>query len=178
VIGMELIRDFDQYKIYIQQNDKKLIEFGFVGDEFVIIFYTDQMVPISRSVDPEFYDSYQKLLLNSYELSPSFSHQEEGRIVWFSDGYCDLGDKWQTDVKSRLCIEQREDQLVFSSINPFFDQYPYQNNPRVIILSPAGNGHYSRNRDTNMTLQDDVIAIHGNLLQKNKRLEKFRDITI
>ena len=175
---MQLKKDFEHHKLYLIDNNKKLVEFGFVGDEYTIIFYTDKKVPITKEIDSDFYDSYKRILSNSYIMLIPFSSQTDNRIIWFSDGCCDLDDKWQTDAKSRLCIEEEGDQIFLSAINPFFDQYPFQNNPRVVILSPAGNGHFSKNVETLHTFQDDIIMIHQQSLSREKILEKYRDYLI
>ena len=169
---MQLVKDIEQHKMFLKDGDKTLIEFGFVADEYVMVFYTDQRVPIVRDMDSSFYDSFSRLLKNKYSFSHTLSSQDDYQIMWFSDGYCNLDDEWETCVKSRFLLEREGDTLYFSAKNPFFDEHQVHDRIRTVIFTPAGNGYYCQNQETGHSFQDDVIMIHQNLLEKEKVKEK------
>ena len=165
---MQLVKDIENHKIFIIEQDKVLVEFGFVGDEYIITFYTDKKVPITKELDSSFYLQYLELLNHSYEFGNCFSHQNKNEIVWFSDGYCNLEDEWETCVKNRLLLQKDNDTIYLSGVNPFFDNHHISGRIRPVIFSPAGNGFYSNNLETGFTFQDDVIMIHQNILERQK----------
>ena len=166
---MQCIRDYEQHKIYLQEGEQKLMEFGFCADEFVMIFYTKQRIMVPKEIDEDFYQAYSQLFAQKYQFSNSFCSQSKNRIVWFSDGTCNLDDLFETRIKSRACIEKEKDSIVFSAMNPFYDQHPHSRDVRTVIFSPAGNGHSSYNKKTGSSFQDDIVMIHQRLLQKNKQ---------
>ena len=171
---MQLVKDYEQHKMYLEENDNRLIEFGFVADEYVIIFYTKDRVGVTKEVDNDFYNMYSKILTNMYRMPHKYSYQEKDKLVWFTDGYCDLDDEWIVSVKDRFCLEKEDNTLYFSAINPFFDKKNIMRYPRVVVFSPAGNGHFAVNKKTGSFLQDDIIMIHQNMLVKNKQKQKNR----
>ncbi len=171
---MRLVRDFEQHKMYLIDNNKVLVEFFFLADEYVMVFYTKDRVAVTEDVNKDFYEMYNEVLSNSYIMNIPYSYQSNNRIMWFSDEYCNLGDNWETSVKNRFCLEKEDNTIYFSAKNPFFDKQDILKYPRVVIFSPAGNGHYAINRKTNAYFQDDIIMIHQKMLEDKKQKIKRR----
>jgi len=169
--GMELVRDALKHKLFLKDHDKTLIEFGFMADEYIMIFYTNQEILISKEDDKDFYEQFSQLLKNTYQFYHPVSCQKENKIIWFSDGTCDIEDEFDRKRKSRFILEQKGKYLSFCSQNPFMDEN-HITGIQTVIFSPAGNGSFSRNIKTGFSFQDDVVMIHQKLLEKPKVKEK------
>lgn len=163
---MEIKRDIQNKKIYIMDNEKVLLQTGKLGAEFVIHFYTKNRVVITKELDECLYLNLKELLENTYFFRHSdLSYQEDNKIVWFSDGYCDIEDEEERSRVSRLIIENVNNQIQLSYENPFYEKYNI-NRDGVIAFSPCGNGFYSRNEKTGLTFQDDVVRTFYKILIK------------
>ena len=91
---MEIKRDVQNKKIYIIDNDQVLLETGKLGAEFIIHLYTKNKVIITKEIDECLYFNLKGLLENNYFFRHSdLSYQTYNKIVWFSDGYCDMEDE-------------------------------------------------------------------------------------
>lgn len=164
---MEIKRDVQNKKIYIIDNDQVLLETGKLGAEFIIHLYTKNKVIITKEIDECLYFNLKGLLENNYFFRHSdLSYQTYNKIVWFSDGYCDIENEEETAMISRLIIENIDNQIQISYSNPFYEKYNI-NRDGIIVFSPAGNGFYSRNEKTGLTFQDDVIWAFYKTLTKD-----------
>ena len=153
---MEIKRDVQNKKLYIVVNDEILLKTGRLGAEFIIHFYTKNKVIITKELDEYLYLNLKGLLENNYFFNNApLSYQTDNKIVWFSDGYCDMEDEEEISRISRLIIEYTDNQIELSYENPFYEKYNI-NGDGVIAFSPAGNGFYSRNEKTGLTFQDDI----------------------
>ena len=45
---MKIVKDLDNSKVIIYDNDKKVLEMGFIFDEFVYTFYTNEPIIIDK----------------------------------------------------------------------------------------------------------------------------------
>ena len=154
---MEIKRDIQNKKIYVVDKNEVLLETGCIGAEFIISIYTKNPIIITKELDECLYLNLKILLENNYFFSNSdLSYQTENKIVWFSDGYCDMDDEYERSRISRLIIENIDNQIQISYLNPFYEEYNLDRDA-IIAFSPSGNGFYSRNEKTGLTFQDDVV---------------------
>ena len=163
---MEIKRDVQNRKLYIVDNNKILLKTGKLGAEFIIHFYTKNKVVITKELDECLYTNLKGLLENNYIFNNTpLSYQIDNKIVWFSDGYCNLEDEYEISMISRLIIENIDDKIQLSYENPFYEKNNI-NRDGVIAFSPAGNGFYSRNEKTGLTFQDDIVRAFYQTLVK------------
>ena len=170
---MEIKRDIQNKKIYIVDNEQVLLHTGKLGADFIIHFYTKNKVIITKELDECLYFNLKELLENNYYFYHNdLSYQEENKIVWFSDCYCNIEDEEERSRIGRLIIEKINNQIELSYENPFYEKYNIKRDG-VIAFSPAGNGFYSRNEKTGLTFQDDVVwTFHRTLLNDYSKLKK------
>ena len=102
--------------------------------------------------------------------------KDDSKLVWFSDCYFNPDDRYSVASVSSLNIEYKDD-VFYVWCNKELDNIikrPCQYHS--ICFSPCGNGQYSRNVDTGLTLQDDFVSIvyHSliSLMDKPKALLK------
>ena len=117
---MEIKRDLENKKIYIMNNEQVLLQTGKLGAEFIIHFHTKNKVIITKELDECLYLNLKNLLENNYFFRNSdLSYQTDNKIVWFSDGYCNIEDEEEKSRISRLIIENIDNQIQLSYENPF-----------------------------------------------------------
>ena len=157
---MEIKRNLETKQVYITNDEQILLETNHIGAEFIISISTDNPIIITKELDEYLYLNLKQILENKYLFNNNnLSYQKDNIIVWFSDQYCDIEDIDQTDKINRLVIKQEENQIQISIINPFYKKYNIQKKYNVIAFSPCGNGFYSKNIETRMTFQDDIIDV-------------------
>ena len=156
---MEIKRDIQNKKLYIIENEQVLLETGRIGAEFIIHLYTKDKVIITKELYECLYYNLKELLEDNYIFRNNpLSYQTDNKIVWFADGYCNIGDEEETVMISRLIIENINNQIHISYYNPFYERYNISRDG-IIAFSPDGNGFYSRNEKTGLTFQDDTVYV-------------------
>lgn len=172
---MEIIREQATNQVFIVDNSKKQLETGRIGAEFVICVYTNNPIEITKELDKSMYYNLNQLLENNYIFdNNNLSYQEKNKIVWFSDCYCNIYDKNETDKINRLIIEKIEDKIKISYTNPYMKKKGFKKEQGVIGFSASGNGAYSRNIDTGLTFQDDVVLTFRKILLSEYEIPKTK----
>ena len=174
---MNLIRNENSRLELIDNNEEKLLELGFYADEFIFNFFTKTPITISEADDMFLYYNLKNIMDNDYDFQNKLSSKKDNELIWFSDQYCNLDDKEETDRVNRLIIRNYDNKLVISFYNPYFEKNDIKRSSEIVAFSPGGNGQFSRNVATGMTFQDDVvIAFHNTfnetLPDKIKKLVK------
>lgn len=171
---MKLIRNYDEKNITLfDENNNRLLEIGFLADEFVWTIYSSQEIILTRD-DELFYDNLNNIMSSQYIFSnDGLCSKNQNEIIWFSDGYCDIDDKESTDRVNRLIIKKDGDSFKIRAINSFLSKLGIDKKMYTIIFSPAGNGHYAKNTSTGTTFQDDMINMYINIYNsKSYKLKK------
>lgn len=171
---MKLIRDLENYKIYlVDDNDNKVLELGFFADEFIISLYTNQKIIITEQIDKYFYFNLQQIMNQNYYFdNTSLSYKKENEIRWFSDQYCDVEDVEQTSRITRLIIKEEKEQFQIYCQNPFFEKEKINIPFQMVSFSSGGNGFYSKNVDTGSTFQNDMVSAFIKTLNKKCDIPK------
>ena len=172
---MKIIKDDENRKISIVEQDKILLDMHYLADEFVCKFYSDDPITITEKDDSIFYNGLKELMSNNYLFyNNELSSKTENKLVWLSDQYGDLENKDITDRISRLIIEKKDDSFQIFAYNPFLDKNEIHRRPIVTAFSPLGDGYYAKNMITGGNLQDDFINLLYNpyFIKKDKQLEK------
>ena len=167
---MKLIRDYDNVQIELMNDDGfKVLEFGFMADEFICTIYTSDPIILSEEDDAALYTNLMHLMQNEYTFSTNLCMKTKDKIVWLSDQFGDLEDEEVTDKINRLVIEYQNNHFKISCRNPYLEKLGLKR-MSVICFSPAGNGIFSKNLKTGLTFQDDIIiAIRNTLNEKNQQ---------
>lgn len=115
---------------------------------------------------------------NSYEFPHKYSKKSEDELIWLSEQCYNIDDKDECDMVSRLIIKRINGEFYISYSNPFFEKYAIDREG-IVSFSPAGNGFLSKNIETGLTLQDDMIKIfyntlYGKKIDHSKSLKKVK----
>ena len=155
---MEIKRNLETKQLYIVDNNTILLETNYIGAEFIIGIYTNKQIIITKELDEYLYINLKQLLENEYIFNnDNLSYKKDNTIIWFSDQYCDTEDKEQTDKINRLIITKEENKIKINTINPFCEKNNIKKKHNFIAFSPCGNGFYTKNINTGLTFQDDIV---------------------
>lgn len=163
---MELIRDLEKRNICLIDNDKKLLETLRLGAEFVICLYTDEPIVITQQTDEYLNKNLKQIMQNEYVFGNNLSYKKGNEIRWFSDQYCNMEDEEETNMVNRLILRDLEDQIQISYENPYLKKLGIKRSKNFIAFSPCGNGFYSKNVDSGLTFQDDIVQAFINTFRK------------
>lgn len=168
VVFVKLKRDQINKKILIvDDSDSVDLELYFVPSFFLFVFPTNKLIVISQDDDEIFYHNLEWLMNNSYEFPHKYSKKSEDELIWLSEQCYNIDDKDECDMVSRLIIKRINGEFYISYSNPFFEKYAIDREG-IVSFSPAGNGFLSKNIETGLTLQDDMIKIFYNTLYEKK----------
>lgn len=171
---MKLVCDLQNNRVVIYKNDKKVLELAFFYDEFTYTFYTNSIICINKELDRVLYESLVEIMDNRYYFSHKYSYQKDDLIVWLSDVYCNLEDEFEKETINRLIMRRKDNNIYLSAINPFCENNNINKGIKVVSFSPAGNGFFSKNLETGLTFQDDIINAFQKTLYKEKVARKIK----
>lgn len=173
---MEIIRNLEEQKLCVIDNEKKLLETGSTGGEFIIVLYTDKMITITRNIDEYLYMNLVQIMNNQYFFDNNgLSYKNDEEIVWFSDQYCDIEDEKQTEMVNRLVIKRIDDKIQITCKNPYFNRENIKKPQNIIAFSSGGNGFYSRNIDSGLSFQTDIKLAFNDILMKEYNKAKIKN---
>lgn len=163
---MKLKRCLENNKLYIlDDKGNKLLETGIIGAEFVLIIYTREPISITKELDKALYENLINIFANKYVFYNSLCFKNEKKILWISDQSFDADDEDQIEKINRLIIEKKDKQIKLSAKNIFMQKLGIPIKTFTIAFSPAGNGHYSKNIETGLSFQDDIIIAFNKILR-------------
>jgi len=169
---MKKIIDGKTIRFY-DSNDNEIMYMNHSTDECIWYFQTDSIISIEE--DTELYSLLESFMNESYEFSDDIlkSSKDKNRLVWYSDCYYNPDDEWSIASVSVLNIKREDSCFKIWCSKRLDELIDRKNKTYGICFSPAGNGKYSRNISTGLTLQDDFVThIYQLLLKKNKVLKK------
>ena len=146
--------------------------------EKTIYFYDEndnEIMYMDHSTDEciWFFNSEQKITLNSFSNDELENYKDKKTLIWYSDCYYNPDDEWSLASVSCLHIEKEENAIVVWPTKKLDEIISRNNKTYGICFSPAGNGKYSRNQETGTYLQDDFVTmVYQKLLERNKTLRK------
>lgn len=155
--------------VEIKNNDLVLIEMFYLADEFIWILKSCDIV---ISNDDEFYFELEKIMNNNYTFDNKYMFKNNELLIWLSDQYCDIDNEEEVNKINRLIIKKEEDRFVISVSNPYMESLNINGKNHVICFSPMGNGYYSRNLESGLSLQDDFCLMYQNLTNIKKHVLK------
>lgn len=155
--------------IYFYDNNNIIMSMGFQFDEFIWTFYNNKVISITR--DSEMFDLLKYIMKNDYifENSDLKCTKDAKELIWYSDCYYNPDDEFSKKSVSYLTIKYENDEFNIWCTKPLDMIVDRKQKLHVIAFSSAGNGRYSKNTETESTLQDDIIInVYNKLLEKNK----------
>lgn len=170
---MIFLRDNDSQAIRISTNTKTIFEMKFISDEFVCIISTDDKILVTKQLDQSFYDNLSSFMENRYVFNNQINKKTPTKLVWLSDQSGDLSNINETNLMNRLVIEKQDDNFLIYYQNPFFQSMGIKKASHLIAFSPGGNGYWSKNLETGISLQTEIVKMFKNILN-NKTISSKR----
>ena len=163
----------DKTIYFYDENDNEIMYIDHSTDECIWFFQTDSVISIEE--DTELYCLLESFMQSTYDFSNDTLKcvKDENNLVWYSDCYYNPDDDWSIASVSVLNIKRDESGFKVWCTKKLDELINRNSKTYGICFSPAGNGKYSRNLSTGLTLQDDFVThIYQPLLNKNKVLKK------
>lgn len=172
---MKLERCLQKGKLYLLDDDgNTILETGIIGAEFVIAIYTDKPITITKELDKSLYENLNSLFENEYIFYRNLSFKDKNTITWVSDQSYDIDDVEQIQKVNRLIFEKNGEQIKLSGKNIFCQNNNISSKSFVIAFSPAGNGLYSKNVESGLSFQDDVVIAFNKTLRNEFNKPKVK----
>ena len=142
-------------------------------DECIWYFHSDSVINVTA--DMELYNLLRSFMTDYYDFNDEIlpNYKDSNKLIWYSDCYYNPDDKWSIASVSCLNIERNDFCFKIWCTKKIDEMIDRPHKTYGICFSPAGNGKYSKNLNTGLTLQDDFIThIYQPLLTKNKVLKR------
>ena len=159
--------------IYFDDEDNQIMYMDYSTDECLWYFNSENIITITP--DMELYNLLDSFMSNYYEFNDDilFNYKDANQLIWYSDCYYNPDDEWSVSSVSCLHIERKQSCFKIWCTKELDKIIDRPNKFYGICFSPLGNGKYSKNIVTGLTLQDDFVTqIYQPLLYKNKLLKK------
>ncbi len=154
-------------EVEFYENGIQIMGMGGIGGDLVWLFYTSDVITITS--DMELYDPLKKLMDQEYEFNDGDDlpySKTPDKLVWYSD----LGYRADEDEISCLTIERKGESFELICRKQLFEELGIKNRMQTIAFRPAGNGYWTKNNRTGLTLQTDFgIMILNPLLEKYQK---------
>lgn len=155
---------------FYDDSGNEIMYIDYLSDECIWYFNSSEVATIAK--DSVLFEPIKNIMLQQYEFDNNkvlHSYKDDNKLVWYSDCYYNPDDEWSIKNVSYLTIEYVDGVFKLKCIKPLDEIIDRKNKSHVIGFSPAGNGKYTRNVKTRLTLQDDfVINVYHELLKREK----------
>ena len=158
---------------FYDDENNEIMYIDYSTDECIWYFHSDNIINVTA--DMELYNLLYIFMNNYYDFGDEIlqNYKDSNKLIWHSDCYYNPDDKWSIASVSCLNIERNDNCFKIWCTKKLDEMIDRPHKTYGICFSPAGNGKYSKNLDTGLTLQDDfVIHIYQPLLNKNKVLKR------
>ena len=170
---MQCLINGSRIEFWNEDANEMVMYIDYPTDECIWCFYSDDIITLTE--DMEIFKSIKQLMLQQYVFNDDEilrSYKDDNKLVWYSDCYYNPDDEWSRNNVSFLIIIYENPVIKLKCINPLDKIMDRKNRSHVIAFSPLGNGKYTKNVRTGMTLQDDfVVCVYQELLKHNKYLK-------
>ena len=164
-------------KISFYDNSNTAIMYiDYLADECVWYFNNNEVITITE--DMELFELLKSIMSQQYKFNDDKilkSYKSNNKLIWYSDCYYNPDDEWSRNSVSYLTIEYIDGVFKLKCTKPLDNMIDIKEKSHVIAFSPFGNGKYTKNIDSGLTLQDDfVIMVYQELLKREKVKELHR----
>jgi len=162
----------DKTIYFYDEENNELMYMDHSTDDCVWYFHSGSIITVTN--DMELYNLLDSFMNHYYEFNDEVlpNYKDNNKLIWYSDCYYNPDNEWSIASVSCLNIERNDSCFKIwctKKIDKLIDR-PHKS--YGICFSPAGNGKYSKNLNTGLTLQDDFVThIYQPLLNKNKLLK-------
>lgn len=158
---------------FFDESNSEIMYIDHSIDECIWYFYTDNIIKITK--DMELYSLLDEFMKQDYIFNNDTlkNYKDKTKLIWYSDCYYNPDDEWSINSVSCLNIERKDDCFKIWCTKKLDEMIDRANKTYGICFSPSGNGKYSKNLNTGLSLQDDfIILIYQNLLKNKTRTLK------
>jgi len=139
-------------------------------DECIWYFNNSELITITKDMD--LFELLKNIISQQYKFNEDEilkSYKSDDKLIWYSDCYFNPDDEWSRNSVSYLTIEYIDGVFKLKCTKPLDNMIDRAESSHVIAFSPLGNGEYTKNIESGLTLQDDfVIMVYQELLKKEK----------
>lgn len=155
---------------FYDDNWNEIMYIDYAIDECIWYFDNNDVITITK--DMELFEMLQFIMSQHYIFSNDEflkNYKDDNKLVWYSDCYYNPNDEWSIKAVSYLNIEYNDDSFKLWCVKPLDEIIERRNKFHCICFSPLGNGKYSKNNLTGLTLQDDFVTrVYQQLIKKDK----------
>ena len=145
-------------------------------DECIWYFNNSELITITKDMD--LFELLKNIISQQYKFNEDEilkSYKSDNKLIWYSDCYFNPDDEWSRNSVSCLTIEYIDGVFKLKCTKPLDNMIDRKEKSHVIAFSPLGNGKYTKNIESGLTLQDDfVIMVYQKLLKREKVKELRR----
>lgn len=159
----------DNRIFFANEADEPIMIIDYSTDECIWYFYSNNIIEVDDTTN--LYKCLLQFMSQQYEFSTTDSfndYKDEKLLIWHSDCYYNPDDDWSIKSVSKLNIKYENNCFKIWCEKPLDEIIDRSNKTHAIGFSPLGNGRFSRNTDTNTTLQDDFVTFVYQPLKKIK----------
>ena len=155
---------------FFDDNDNEIMYIDYLADECIWYFRGSEEITVIEN--DELFKLLSNIIWQQYDFNSDSllkSYKDNNKLVWYSDCYYNPDDEWSVNSVSYLTIVYENNLIKLKCIKPLDVIINREDKSHVIGFSPSGNGKYTKNKNTGLTLQDDfVIKVYQELLKKEK----------
>ena len=153
---------------FYDDNNNLIMYFDHSYDDMAWYFDTNEIIRITE--DMELYSLIDNFMNEDYIFNNGVlkNYKDKNKLIWYSDCYYDPDDEWSVESVSCLNIERKDNYFNIWCTKKLDQRIDRIDKTYCIAFAPAGNGVFSRNINTGLTLQDDVVTLIYQPLLKNK----------
>ena len=173
---MKKIINGSRIEFWNEETNEMIMYIDYSCDECIWYFNNSDVITITKDMD--LFELLKNIISQQYDFNNNEvlkSYKKNNKLVWYSDCYYNPDDEWSRNSVSYLTIEYLDDIFTLKCTKPLDQIIERKNRSHVIAFSPLGNGKYTRNIESGLTLQDDFVTmVYQKLLGKEKVKELLR----
>lgn len=158
---------------FYDEENNEIMYISHSTDDCIWYFFSEGIIDVTA--DMELYSLLYNFMNNYYVFNDKvlLNYKDSDKLIWYSDCYYNPDDEWSIASVSCLNIERKDSHFKIWCTKKIDEMIHRAHKTHGVCFSPSGNGKYSKNLATGVTLQDDFIShIYQPLLDKNKELKK------
>lgn len=172
---MKQIINGDKIEFY-DEDENMVMYLDSIPSHYIWWFNSNKIITITE--DSNLYKSLEMLMNQHYEFDDSSilkNYKDDTYLKWHSDCYYNPDDEWSVKSVSILNIKYENNKFKIWCEKPLDKIIERKNKFHTIGFSPLGNGSYSKNIESGLTLQDDFATfVYQELKDLNvKKLSKM-----
>lgn len=159
-----------------EDTNETVMYIDYPTDECIWYFNNSELITITKDMD--LFELLKNIISQQYNFNEDEilkSYKANNKLVWYSDCYYNPDDEWSRNSVSYITIEYIDGVFKLKCTKPLDNMIDRKEKSHVIAFSPLGNGKYTKNIESGLTLQDDfVIMVYQELLKREKVKELRR----